>query len=156
MNDDSEQKIRDAEKNSTGGNRRKIWLLAALAAAVAAFVFQWKNSVDQAAISDANGITIRAKTETVSGAPAFRVFRSGNATDEISPPDIYDGDGNFICKTARANEPDARDGMLFTPVPADAEAASRLARERFPRLVFFSLKENGKPAVLVLKKFSEE
>jgi len=153
MNAEFEPKSVSSEEKSSRGNVRKIWFFAAAIALVAAFFFQWKNGVDQAAIAqpDSGGV-VRAKIE-MAETPRFRVFFSENfSAGKIDSPDVYDSDGNFLCKTERVAGTPTEEGELFSPVFSDDAARERFAKERFPRLVFFSIFEDGKPVVLVLKK----
>jgi len=153
MNAEFEPKSAQSGEKSSRGNFRKIWFFAAIVALVAAFFFQWKNSVDQAAIAqpDSGGV-VRAKIETA-GTPRFRVFLSENfLAGKIDSPDVYDSDGNFLCKTERVAGTQSTEGELFSPVFPDETARERFAKERFPRLVFFSIFDDGKPVVLVLNK----
>lgn len=138
---------------SPRGSFKKIWIFAAGIALVAAFFFQWKNSVDQAAIAQLQGGgVIRAKIETA-GTPAFRVFVSEKIGKEnLAPPEVYDGNGNFLCKTERVGDTADNGELVFSPVFDDDFAREKFDKERFPRLAFFSLVEDGKPVVLVLKK----
>lgn len=120
----------------------KLWLIAAAIALVAAFLFQWKNGIDQAAIAQTDaGEVVRVRAERVPAA-GFRIFFNGNAGD-FSEALLCDDGGNVLCVLAR----DAGNENFFR-VPDDFDS-EKIARERFLRIVVPALKSEGKPVVLV-------
>ncbi len=120
----------------------KLWLIAAAIALAAAFLFQWKNGIDQAAIAQTDaGDVVRVRAERVP-APGFRIFFNGDAGD-FSEALLCDDDGNVLCTLAR----DAATEDFFR-VPDDFDSG-KITRERFLRVVVPALKSDGKPVVLV-------
>lgn len=140
---------RETTRREDGDRRapRLPWLLVAALALVAAFLFQWKNSLDQASIAQTDsGAIIRVKPEnSVDGDafPRFRFFFSGNAP--FSEALLCDGAGNVVCRLkADAGTPDVfrRDGDFL---------AENFPRERFLRIVVPARQSDGAPVVLLVE-----
>ena len=121
-----------------------LWLIAAAIALAAAFLFQWKNGIDQASIAQTDAgdvVRVRAERDVPAG---FRVFFSG-APEAFAEALLCDGDGNTLCALARSEaDPERFD------VPAGF-AAEKIAGERFLRVVVPALKSEGAPVVLVVE-----
>lgn len=120
----------------------KTWLFVALIALTAAFLFQWRNEIDQAAIVQTDsGSIVRAKVDATPG--SFRIFYNGS--EKIREVLLCDGDGNVLCKmTANTQTPE-----VFN-VPAEAPL-KEIRNKRFLRLVIPNLQSDGQPVVLLVK-----
>lgn len=149
----------------------RLWLALAAVALVAAFVAQWKNSLDMAAIAEtADGRTVRVEN---SGAQS--IFReNGELGILLADARAEDFAGALLCSDSgkilahlEPTEIDANDAtspgaagtkakirhrlrVIFTDEAARAEAE----RERFLRVVFPALRgdgSDGAPVVLILQ-----
>lgn len=126
---------------------RAVWLAAAFAAAVAAFLFQWKNNLDQAAIAQADsGEIVRAAALAPDGAgdafPRFRILSGGG---KISEALLCDGGGNVVCML----KPGAGTPEIFRCI--EIPDTKNFPRERRLRIVVPALRSGGKPLVLLVE-----
>lgn len=152
----------------------RLWLALAAVALVAAFVAQWKNSLDMAAIAEtADGRTVRvensgtqsifrengelgilladARAEDFAG--ALLCSDSGKILAHLKPTEIDANDANDAPSPGAAGTKAKirhRLRVIFTDEAARAEAE----RERFLRVVFPALRGDGRdgaPVVLMLQ-----
>lgn len=122
---------------------RPLWLAVAAIALVAAFLLQWKNGIDQAAIAQTDdGQFIRAKIE----GDAFRIFSAKTHTP-IPEAFLYGSDGEMLAKIV----PAASDPALFRREKNDASTEEKLRGEKFLYIVIPSEKSDGKPVILLVK-----
>lgn len=136
------------DKEPTGGtplkkeNRRvnKNWLLVAIIGFIAAFFFQWKNSLDQSSIAQTDSDTVvRVKVEN----GKFKFF----SNKELPPIEalLSDSDGNVLGSLVPVSDAE----KTFTTQLCVSQNTA--ARTRFVNIVILSLKRNGIPVVLTLE-----
>lgn len=118
------------------------WLLLALAGFVAAFLFQWKNSLDQGGIAQTDsGEIIRVKVEN----EQFKFFTSGKDVP-VANAFLCDDDGNIL---GHLEEIISSPEKTF--VPKLCVSREIIERERFINVVIPSLKNEGIPVILMIE-----
>ena len=128
------------EKSRKPEALNKAWLFLALIGFLAAFLFQWKNSLDQSSIAETDsGSVVRVKFEE----GYFKFF----SDKEVPLKDIFvcDADGKILA----ALIPAPQKTNAFTP---ELRVSPEVAAEpRFVNIVVPSLKSDGIPLVLKLE-----
>lgn len=118
------------------------WLLLALTGFIAAFLFQWKNSVDQGGIAQTDsGEIVRVKVEN----EQFKFFTSGEDVP-VANAFLCDGDGNILGYLEEIISSSEK-----TFVPKLCVSRERIEKERFVNVVIPSLKNKGIPVILMIE-----
>jgi hypothetical protein len=118
------------------------WLLLALTGFIAAFLFQWKNSVDQGGIAQTDsGEIVRVKVEN----EQFKFFTSGKDVP-VANAFLCDGDGNILGYLEEIISSPEK-----TFVPKLCVSRERIEKERFVNVVIPSLKNKGIPVILMIE-----
>lgn len=118
------------------------WLLLALTGFIAAFLFQWKNSVDQGGIAQTDsGEIVRVKVEN----EQFKFFTSGKDVP-VANAFLCDGDGNILGYLEEIISSSEK-----TFVPKLCVSRERIEKERFVNVVIPSLKNKGIPVILMIE-----
>lgn len=119
----------------------KGWLALAIIGFVAAFLFQWKNSIDQGAIARTdNDEVVRVKFEDGN----FKIFSNGKTP--FAEALLCDEHGNVIGELARH-----ADGSEIFELRRDAGTQTSFPQSRFLRIVIPTLKNEGNPIVLLVE-----
>lgn len=167
----------NAEKSPPEGERKRhaIWLVLAAIALVAAFLSQWKNSLDMAAIASTDdGRTVRIEkieAEPESGNAAsgnsgnfeFRILLADARPHDFAGALLCDDSGKILARleadfsenseknSADDARPETQNRTRLRAIFASDEARADAARERFLRFVLPALRDaDGEPIVLVL------
>lgn len=117
----------------------KGWLVLAIIGCAAAFLFQWKNSIDQGGIAQTdNDEVVRVKFEDGN----FKIFSNGKTP--FAEALLCDEHGNILGKLVRhAN------GSEIFELRRDTESTTPFPTDKFLRVVVPALKSDGKPVVLL-------
>lgn len=167
----------NAEKSVPEGERKRhaIWLVLAAIALVAAFLSQWKNSLDMAAIASTDdGRTVRIEkigAEPESGNAArgngenfeFRILLADARPRDFAGALLCDDSGKILARLeadfsensekipTEEARPETQNRTRLRTLFASDEARADAARERFLRFVLPALRDaDGEPIVLVL------
>ncbi|MBQ9758487.1 MAG: hypothetical protein IJW12_01785 [Opitutales bacterium] len=117
----------------------KGWLILAIIGFVAAFLFQWKNSINQGAIAQTDSDeVVRVKFEDGN----FKIFSNGKTP--FAEALLCDERGNVIGKLSRR-----ADGSEIFELCRDAGTPTSFPQDRFLHVVIPALKSEGHPVVLI-------
>lgn len=119
----------------------KSWLILAVIGFVAAFLFQWGNSIQQGSIAQTDsGEVVRIQFED----GYFKISSSGNTP--FAEALICDENGKVLGRLLRKAE-----GDQTFELDRDAEQAAAFPQEKYLRVVIPSLRSEGKPLVLLVE-----
>lgn len=150
----------DAEKSvpANGKKLHAIWLALAAIALVAAFLSQWKNSLEMAAIAstdDERTVRVEKSDENSAENFALRILLANARPSDFAGALLCDDSGKILAQL-EADFPENSDAgtqnrTRVRAIFADETARADAARERFLRIVLPALRNaDGEPIVLVL------